>query len=68
MYDPLFLCKDRYGISLLDQIKFDFDRPLITHVAMNNDQGCSLVLKGHYLSKPDLPFNIKWKDLNGKNH
>jgi len=68
MYDPLFLCKDRYGISLLDQIKSDFDRPVITHVALSNSQRSTLTLKGHYISKPGLHFNIKWKDQNGKNH
>jgi hypothetical protein len=67
MYDPLFICKDRYGVSLLDQIKSDFDRPLITHVIQKSNQLGELLLKGHYLSKPGLRFNIKWEDQYGNN-
>jgi len=65
MYDPLFTCKDRYGISLLDEINADYDRPVITAASFGNRQGTNLTLKGHYLTNPGVTFKITWKDKLG---
>ena len=65
MYDPLFTCKDRYGVSLLDQIKSDYDRPVITQANITSGRSSYLLLKGYYLGTPGTQFRISWKDHSG---
>jgi hypothetical protein len=50
----------------LDQIKSDFDRPLITKASLDSNHQNTLTLEGHYLTSPGLKFNIKWKGQAGQ--
>lgn len=62
MYDPLFTCRDRYGVSLLEEITQDFDRPLVTQVDLQPD---GIQLKGHSLIASGTQFRVSWTNAKG---
>ena len=59
-WDPLFTCKERPSdISLAEQIKNDYQRPIISECRFHSPQNQSIVVLGFHIDGPlTQPFQV----------
>lgn len=71
MYDPLFLFKNRFKSkfdveeSLIERIKRDGDRPIITQAFFFDSNGPGVIVRGHNIAPSSTTFHFTWSDGDG---
>lgn len=67
MYDPLFLCDNRFGVSLRQAIRDDYERPIVMDAFFWNSPGNGMAIRGHRLAW-GTQFTVTWYDANWNLH
>jgi hypothetical protein len=67
MYDPLFLCDNRFGTSLLQAIRNDYERPVVMDAFFWDSPGNGVAVRGHRLAW-GTEFMVTWYDANWNVH